>query len=677
MHNHHKLFCLAVLASLTVSAQTINLRGVVSDKSNKPISGAIVNLAKQSALKDTTGTDGKYSLVEGVSVLPLLVPQKKSVTLNKNILEISLPEPSPVKVEIFDVKGKLLQKDVMQNASMGFYRLNVEEISHTCKLLVIKATIGKNPMTFRYVPLKNGNLTASSQTGSLISNGGKLEKLAASVNDTLKVVADNFLSQSIPITNYVQEKNITLDSLPDGTVVHLDQEKQTFQGFGINACLMSGSIFNIDECFGLNGKDALGMSILRIGMNAKGEHRDVPSGWEKARTQYNAKIIGSCWSAPGDWKSNGQENDGGHLKTQYYTQWAEKIATYAKNNNLYAMGIANEADFSSACAGKPPCTDHYASMTYTGKEMVAFVKEARKAFDKICPNVKMMAPEASLWIHVWSNISPTGIGVPGAPNGGYNSSDPHNCGCFSNDITEEAAAKCSETCKNGDGYDYGHWLAKDTVAWNALDILGVHEYESQKAYVWPADVTGGKRTKEIYQTEMSGVMYWPEQGPSTHIENGVAVARWIQSALMVGEASAWCWWWYGAPYYTSDDNEGLALVKGNSQKAKRYYTYGNYSRYIRPGHKIVNITGTDKLPAKVLLTASKDDAGKVVIVAVNETTSEQTVPVTIAGGTAPASFTPYVTNGTTNWAEGTTVTTSGSVLTVKLEKMSVTTFVSK
>jgi O-glycosyl hydrolase len=146
---------------------------------------------------------------------------------------------------------------------------------------------------------------------------------------------------------------------------------------------------------------------------------------------------------------------------------------------------------------------------------------------------------------------------------------------------------------------------------------------------------------------------------------------------MVGEASAWCWWWYGAPYYTSDDNEGLALIKGNSQKAKRYYTYGNFSKYIRPGQKIVNVTGTDKLPAKVLLTASKDDAGKVVIVAVNETTSEQTVPITISGGTAPASFTPIVTDKDNNWKEGTAVSVSGGVLTATLAKMSVTTFVSK
>jgi glucuronoarabinoxylan endo-1,4-beta-xylanase len=272
-----------------------------------------------------------------------------------------------------------------------------------------------------------------------------------------------------------------------------------------------------------------------------------------------------------------------------------------------------------------------------------------------------------LWIHVWSNLSCIDQ---------YKSSDPHGCGCYSNDLNDSAEiAKCAQKCKDGDGYDYGHWLAKDTEAWNAVDILGVHQYESQVAYPWPADVTGGKRTKEIWQTEMSGVMYWPEQGPSTDIKNGVAVGRWIQSGLMVGEASAWCYWWYEA--YYQNDNEGLALIKGSNTIAKRYYTFGNYSRYIRPGHKIVNITSTDKLPEKVLLTASKDDAGKIVIVAVNETESEQTVPITISGGTVPTTFTPIVTNNNENWAEKSAVTATDGVLTVKLEKMSVTTFVSK
>jgi O-glycosyl hydrolase len=674
MHQRMFFSVLVILGIMTTISNAATLSGTVKSSDNKAIAGAVCSLLVDKA-KTTTNAEGAFTMTPGTAIrTSFFKPQGTAVTLNKGILNFSLAKTASVRVTIFDVKGNLLSTISRESAQAGYYRFDVAGAFRTTQLLVIKVAIGQETMTFRHLPLSDNSIALTTAAAYPVTQA----KITA-VIDSLKVSATGYTTKIMAITKYDTTINVVLvaDGGDDVLAVRLDQEKQTIQGFGINACLMSGSIFNIDQCFGTTGTDALGMSILRIGMNKDGEHRDVPSGWEKARTQYNAKIIGSCWSAPGDWKTNGQENDGGHLKTQYYTQWAERIANYAKKYNLYAMGIANEADFSSACAGKPPCTDHYASMTYTGKEMVAFVKEARKAFNKICPTIKMMAPEASLWIHVWSNISPTGIGVPGAPNGGYNSSDPHNCGCFSNDITAEAAAKCSEACKNGDGYDYGHWLAKDTAAWNSLDILGVHEYESQKAYAWPADVTNGKRTKEIWQTEMSGVMYWPEAGPTAHIENGVAVARWIQSALMVGEASAWCWWWYGAPYYTSDDNEGLALIKGSSQKTKRYYTYGNYSKYIRPGHKIVNITGTGKLPAKVLLTASKADDGTVVIVAVNETTSDQSVPVKISGGTAPASFKPIVTNGSVNWSEKTAVSVADGVLTMQLEKMSVTTFVGK
>jgi O-glycosyl hydrolase len=654
--------------SLYAQELNINIRGKVSNSAGNPIAKAILTLAGQPGMKDTTDSDGSYMITSKTSIShQVFIPHNENINLHNGILQFSLPEPLAVKVEIFDVKGMLLFKDVMQTAPTGFYSLNVAGISHTGNLLVIKASIGNHPMTFRYIPLKNGNLLANTANGSMVPNGAKLEKVATAINDTLKITADNFVSKSIAITNYNQVLNITLDSA-NGTIVHLDQTKQTIVGFGINIALAPNSLGStvMNALFGTSGTDALGLSVLRVGMNTNGTLSGSTSDISIAKNA-GAKIIGSCWSAPATCKDNGRTDQGGHLLANCRDSWATTIANFAKQQNLYAMSIANESDFASCKSHGPPCTDDYETMVYTAKEMVEFVKVAGP---KLKANgIKVIAPEASEWVHVWSTASATGSEVAGHPE----STDPLGCGCYSNDGIETG---CAQKCLNGDGYNYGHWLAKDSVAWKAFDILGVHEYDSQRAYAWPADVTGGVRTKEIWQTEMSGVKYWPEQGPNTTIENGVAIARWIQSALMVGEASVWCWWWYQA--YYQNDNEGLAIVQNTSTKAKRYYTMGNYSRYIRPGQKVVNITGADKLPAKVLLTASKDDNGKVVIVAVNETTSEQTVPITIAGGTVPASFTPYVTaDGNKNWAEGTAVSVSGGVLTVKLEKMSVTTFVSK
>jgi O-glycosyl hydrolase len=330
------------------------------------------------------------------------------------------------------------------------------------------------------------------------------------------------------------------------------------------------------------------------------------------------------------------------------------------------MSAANEPDFAS-CGSSigPPCNGDYASMVYTANEMVAFVKKLGPKLQALNPPVKLIAPETQEWIHLWSNTSATGSTVSGHPN----SSDPLNCGCFGNTPTTTG---CATTCTQGNGYDYGHWLAGDATAWSLVDIIGTHEYDTQHAEPWPSDVEGGKPSKEVWMTEMSGLMYWPEQGPSPDISNGVAVAGWIHSALVTGNASAWLWWWYQES--GANDNEGLYLLSGAD--TKRHYTIGNYSKFVRPGYVRVEVTGS--IPANVLLSAYKGTDGTVVVVAINNGSSSATVPITISGGTTtPASMTPTVTSLTDNLASGTAVTVTGGSFTASLASMTVTTFVGK
>jgi glucuronoarabinoxylan endo-1,4-beta-xylanase len=375
---------------------------------------------------------------------------------------------------------------------------------------------------------------------------------------------------------------------------------------------------------------------------------------------YNAKVIGSVWTAPANCKDNNSTTKGGHLLTSCYDSFSTTIANFAKNQKLYAMAAANEPDFAS-CGSSigPPCNGDYDTMVYTAKEMVDFVKVLGPKLK--AAGVKLIAPEPSEWIHLWSNTSATGSTVSGHPN----SSDPLKCGCFGNTPTTTG---CSSTCTSGGGYDYGHWLAKDATAWAAIDIIGTHEYDSQKAEPWPADVDGGKRSKPIYETEVSGVMYWPEQGPSSDINNGIVVAGWVHSALVVGEASAWLYWWY----QTSSDNEGLVLTAGTL--TKRCYTIGNYSKFVRPGYVMVDVTGNSN--TSLLLSAFAATDGTVVVVAINKGGAAD-VPITISGGTAPASCTPYVTSSSANLAAGTAVTVTGGAFTASLAASTVTSFVCK
>jgi glucuronoarabinoxylan endo-1,4-beta-xylanase len=439
--------------------------------------------------------------------------------------------------------------------------------------------------------------------------------------------------------------------------VNVDKLEQTIQGFGLNTALGGGSV-NWDTFYGTTG-NSLGLSIVRVGMTSSGGL----SG-SKPPSSVNAKVIGSAWTPPANCKDNNSTTKGGHLLASCVDSWSTSIANFAKAQGLYAMAAANEPDFAS-CGSSigPPCNGDYDTAVYTAKEMVTFVKALGPKLKAV--GVKLIAPEPSEWIHLWSNTSATGSTVSGHPN----SSDPLKCGCFGNSPTTTG---CASTCTEGNGYDYGHWLAKDAAAWSAIDIIGTHEYDSQKAEPWPADVDGGKPTKEIWQTEASGVRYWPEEGPSSDIKNGVAVAQWIHSALVVGQASAWLYWWYQAT--GSNDNEGLVL-QGSTALTKRCYTLGNYSKFVRPDYKRVDVTGA--IPMNVLLSAYVNPAdGTVVVVAINKGTAEATVPISIAGGTKmPTMMTPNVTSASDNLAAKAAVPVTGGSFMATLPATTVTTFV--
>jgi len=433
--------------------------------------------------------------------------------------------------------------------------------------------------------------------------------------------------------------------------VKLDSTKQLIQGFGINDTWAEKAVPS--AAFSTTAADGIGLSILRIGMSDTGSDytSSIFTSDIASIKAVSGKVIGSCWSPPANCKDSGTINDGGHLLASCYGSWSDKMVTWAKGHSLYAMSIGNEGDFKS-CGTTEPCNGNYPTTLYTANEMVAFVKVAGPKLQ--AAGIKVIAGEASEWIHTWSNESATG-----SDPGKKNSSDPLKCGF-------PATTKCND----GSGYDYGHWLAKDADAWKAFDILGVHEYDTQHAEPWPSDVTAAK--KEVWQTEMSGVKWWPEQGPSSDINNGIAVAGWVHSALAVGDASAWLWWWYAPLSSGTNDNEGLVL-QGSTAWTKRYYTIGNYSKFVRPGYTRVDMTGST---TDLLLSAYKGTDGTVVIVAINKGTAA-TVPITISGGTAPASCTPNVTSASDNLKAGTAVTVTGGSFSASFAATTVTTFVCK
>jgi glucuronoarabinoxylan endo-1,4-beta-xylanase len=427
--------------------------------------------------------------------------------------------------------------------------------------------------------------------------------------------------------------------------VRLDQAKQTMDGFGINLAFERDPLTDAEADHLFNPSSGIGLSIVRILMTSSGEPEGAPAltSAKKAIARGADKIVAAPPSAFAACKTNRTENDGGHLLSDdggaCYDQWSSKIAAFpakvksALGVDLYAMSFAHEPDFAS-CGTVKPCLGNFPSMLYTADEAVAFMKVVGPKLHAASPTLKVMTPEVRQWGRLWTNKSSA------------DGTDP----------------------LNGQGYDYGHAFAKDATAWAQVDILAAHQYDTQVAQPWPSDVP---RTKPIWQTEMSGVRYFPEEGPSSTIDNGVAVAGWIHDAIVNGPASAWIWFRYKATF--QDDNQGLLLQNGND--TKRHYTFGNFSKFVRPGYARVDITGN--IPADVLLTAYKGADGTVVVVAINKGGASASLPIAIAGGAAPASLTPWVTAATDNLAQRIAIPVSVGSFTATLPGKTVTTFVGK
>ena len=201
------------LAILCANAQTINLQGVISNSGGKPIANAVVSLVRQKMM-DTTGTDGKFSFI-GTSVKKLLaiVPQTNDISLNNDVLQFTLSASSPMKVEIFNLKGYLLRQEINMSAPAGTYRFDLAKNCQAANVLVVKAAIGRSELSFRYMPLNGGRHALSlPNAASTISNSGGLAALAAVV-DTITVTATGFQTKTVAITSYDnQQQNISLDS---------------------------------------------------------------------------------------------------------------------------------------------------------------------------------------------------------------------------------------------------------------------------------------------------------------------------------------------------------------------------------------------------------------------------------------------------------------------------------
>jgi len=199
-------------------------------------------------------------------------------------------------------------------------------------------------------------------------------------------------------------------------------------------------------------------------------------------------------------------------------------------------------------------------------------------------------------------------------------------------------------------------ILNDSAALANMGVLGTHLYgTSTNAYAYPlfdSKAAGKERwMTEHYTDSTSDANAWP---------NALGVASEIHNAMVTGQFNAYTWWYIKRSY---------GPISTSGAATKRGWCMAHFSKFIRPGFYRVDATASPV--SGVSLSAYKSDTD-VVLVAVNTSSSTQSITVSINGSTI-SSYDKFTTSSSKNMASDGKVTASNGSVTLSLDGSSVTT----
>jgi glucuronoarabinoxylan endo-1,4-beta-xylanase len=190
--------------------------------------------------------------------------------------------------------------------------------------------------------------------------------------------------------------------------------------------------------------------------------------------------------------------------------------------------------------------------------------------------------------------------------------------------------------------------------------VGTHVYNSNPITPYALAATHGI---PVWQTEYNDSY----TGAATDLQSAIRVAKRTHQCLADGNYSMSGFFLVaGLPDF---EGQRFGLLGNAFAPTKRFHSFGNYSKFVRPGHQRIACSGA---PGGTYISAYKA-AGQVVIVAINENSGATAISVTGAGGFASA--VPWITDATRDLAAQSAVAVTAGAFGFSLPALSVTTFV--
>ena len=185
---------------ISVGFSQDSLNGRVVDNDNKPVKEARVELllADESA---TTDSDGRFTIIIPVSVIN---PAFEVRSFSNGILSFNAAgNLQKVSIEVFDNKGRMVNKAELDCMSNGMHSLNVLPRYLPPAVYFVKMRTGEHTSVFNIINF-------SKRMGMLPGKGSCLENAlskrasgnVSEIIDTLKVTKDGYLTVQKDITSY-------------------------------------------------------------------------------------------------------------------------------------------------------------------------------------------------------------------------------------------------------------------------------------------------------------------------------------------------------------------------------------------------------------------------------------------------------------------------------------------
>lgn len=357
----------------------------------------------------------------------------------------------------------------------------------------------------------------------------------------------------------------------------------------------------IQTVFG-NGAGQLGLSVLRIYVSddQNSWSRAIPAA--KGAQKLGATVFATPWNPPAAIRNT---VNGGNSGGKYQLK-KDKWADYAQHLNSFVKYVEGQGVslYSVSIQNEP---DYAADWTYWSANDLASFAAQYGAAVKNGTKAKLMSPESFQYRK-----------------------------------------------------DLYNPILNNQQAKNNIDVYGTHFYGTQRSQMdFPSLENSGK---EIWMTEVyvpnsnaNSANNWPE---------ALQVAENIHNGLVVGNMSAYVWWYIRRSYSLIGQDDG--------KPTKRGYMMAQYSKWVRPGD--VRIDATEQPNTNILCSAYKHSDKQITIVAINKGSSETTQQFSVSGRNITG-VDRYRTTGSENLAETKNLDHDTSSFWASLPANSVSTFV--